>query len=103
MDRLIPLLALLLLAVLVTAVDAQTALPAEDGVAAPSNVRGKAYPRIHPDLRVTFRVTAPNAKEVQVAPHSSDSGLGAAPYPMSKGADGVWTVTTPPVRPGFHY
>lgn len=103
MDRLIPLLALLILAVLTAAVEAQTASPAEDGVPAPSNVRGKAYPRIHPDLKVTFHVTAPNAKEVLVAPRSSDSGLGASPYPMSKGADGVWTVTTPPVRPGFHY
>src|SRR5438045_3795421 len=74
-----------------------------DGKSAPSNVRGKVYPRILGDLRVVFRVTAPNAHGVLVAPHSSDSGLGPRPYPMVRGADGVWTVTTPPVRPGFHY
>jgi enterochelin esterase family protein len=76
--------------------------PAE-GVPAPSNVRGRAYPRIHPDLRVTFQVRAPDAREVLVAPRNRDSGLGLEPYKMTKGADGVWTVTTPPVRPGFHY
>src|SRR4051794_12607118 len=73
------------------------------GIPAPSNVRGRAYPRIHPDLRVTFRVNAPNAHEVLVAPRSSDSGLGPRPYPMVRQADGAWTVTTPPARPGFHY
>ena len=81
----------------------QGAPPDLQGRPAPSNVRGKAYPRILGDLRITFRVTAPNAKEVLVAPHSSDSGLGPRPYPMTRGADGAWTVTTPPVRPGFHY
>ena len=70
---------------------------------APSNVRGRAYPRILSDLRIVFRVTAPDAREVQVAPRGGDSGLGAAPYPMTRGDDGVWSVTTPPVRPGFHY
>jgi hypothetical protein len=32
------------------------------GKPAPSNVRGKEFPLIHPDRRVTFRVTAPEAK-----------------------------------------
>jgi len=29
--------------------------------------------------------------------------MGAGPFEMVKGEDGVWSVTTPPVRPGFHY
>jgi hypothetical protein len=33
-----------------------------DGVPAPSNIRGAEYPRIHSDLRVTFRMKAPTAE-----------------------------------------
>lgn len=68
---------------------------------APSNVRGAEYPKIHPDLRVTFRLKAPGAQKIQVVPQNG--GLGKSPYQMTRGEDGVWTVTTPPVRPGFHY
>jgi enterochelin esterase-like enzyme len=71
---------------------------------APSNVRGGEYPKIAPDLRVTFRVKAPNAKSVAVAGRAEDSGMnGNAPYGMTRGENGIWTVTTEPVRPGFHY
>jgi len=71
---------------------------------APSNVRGSAYPRIHPDRRVTFRVKAPQAQSVAVAGRAEDSGMnGNKPYPMIRGTNGDWTVTTDPVRPGFHY
>lgn len=102
MAWLTPWLVLSLLITLALSAIAQT--PSDSpGAPAPSNVRGRAYPRIHPDLRVTFRVAAPTAKDVQVAPRGGDSGLGPRPYPMVRGADGVWTVTTPPVRPGFHY
>lgn len=76
-------------------------------IPAPSNVRGAAYPRIHPDLRVTFRVDAPTATTLQVQPgvqpEDAVSGLGAGPYDMQRDAAGVWTVTTPPAVPGFHY
>lgn len=82
---------------------AQQGQPEPPGVPAPSNVRGKAYPRILPDRRIVFRVTAPDAKEVKVAPRNNDSGLGLSPYPLTREADGTWSVTTPPVRPGFHY
>jgi enterochelin esterase family protein len=75
-----------------------------DGTPAPSNVRGKEFPRIHPDRRVTFRVNAPSAQKVAVAGRGADSGMnGNVPFEMTKGADGVWQVTTSPVRPGFHY
>ena len=71
---------------------------------APSNVRGSEYPKIDPDRRVTFRVKAPNAKSVAVAGRAEDSGMnGNKPYEMTRGENGVWTVTTDPVRPGFHY
>jgi enterochelin esterase-like enzyme len=77
-----------------------------DSRPASSNARGMEYPRIHSDLRVTFQVKAPTAQKVQIVPPeagSAPSGLGKTPYDMAKDKDGVWTVTTPPVVPGFHY
>jgi len=68
---------------------------------AASNVRGAQYPRVSPDLRVTFRLKAPNAKSVQV--HPGGDGLGKQNIDLAKGADGAWTVTTDPVVVGFHY
>jgi len=59
--------------------------------------------KIGPDRRATFTVKAPNAKEVKVVNKSDEEAMGATEYRMSKGANGVWTVTTKPCRPGFHY
>ncbi len=67
---------------------------------APSNVGDAEYPRIASDLRVTFRLKAPNAKEVKL---EGGAGLVKEPLKMARGDDGVWTVTTPPAVPGFHY
>ena len=52
------------------------ALAADDSVPATSNVPGAQYPRVHPDLRVSFRLRAPNAQKVQVQPGGGDNGLG---------------------------
>jgi enterochelin esterase-like enzyme len=71
-----------------------------------TNVRGAQYPRVHSDGRVTFRVAAPTAQKVQIdAPPAanSPSGLGVGPFDMEKDKNGFWTVTIPPVVPGFHY
>jgi enterochelin esterase-like enzyme len=79
-------------------------VPADDSKPAASNVPRAEYPRVHPDGRVTFRLKAPDAKKVQVQPGGGvDNGLGKGPYDMERGADGTWTVTTPPAVPGFHY
>ena len=68
---------------------------------ASTNVGNSAYPRVHPDLRVTFRLKAPDAKKVQVF---TNYGLGTGgPWDMKRGDDGFWTLTSPPVVPGFHY
>src|SRR5580700_1980131 len=75
----------------------------DDSLPATSNVMNAQYPRIHSDLRVSFRVTAPGAQKVQVQPGGADSGLGKGPYDMVRDDKGVWTVTTPPAVPGFHY
>ena len=50
---------------------------------------------VNPDNTVTFRFRAKNAGYVKV--HGT---MGR--YWLEKGADGVWTVTTPPVGDGFH-
>ena len=38
---------------------------ANDSVPAPTNVSGAQYPRITPDLRVIFRIKAPDAQKVE--------------------------------------
>jgi enterochelin esterase-like enzyme len=70
--------------------------PAE-GVPATSNIRGQQYPRVHDDLRVTFRIKAPDAQKVVFGFFDSQR------YPAKKGDDGFWTATTEPQVPGFHY
>jgi enterochelin esterase-like enzyme len=68
---------------------------------ASTNVGNAAYPRVHPDSRVTFRLKAPDANKVQVF---TNYGLGSGgPWDMKRGEDGFWTLTSPPVVPGFHY
>jgi len=75
----------------------------DDSRPATSNLPGAEYPRIHSDLRVTFRVSAPGAQKVQVIPGGDDNGLGKGPYEMVRDEKGAWTVTIPPAVPGFHY
>src|SRR5215472_8415936 len=70
-----------------------SAQPRDDSQPATSNVRGASYPRVHPDLRVTFRLKAADAKKVQLQPGGADNGLGKGPYDLQRGDDGVWTVT----------
>lgn len=60
-----------------------------------TNIAGVAYPLVLPDLRVEFRIKAPDAQKVQI-------DLGKM-YNMTRDDQGVWTVTTDPQVPGFHY
>jgi enterochelin esterase-like enzyme len=87
---------------LLTILVAQAAQPAgsptpADGLPAPTNIRGQQYPRIHPDLRVTFRIKAPEAQKVVFGFFDSQR------YPATKGDSGYWTATTQVQVPGFHY
>jgi enterochelin esterase family protein len=59
------------------------------------NIPGAPYPCLYPDRRVAFRVTAPDAQKVEVR-------LGGT-HDMTRGPDGLWTVTIPPQVVGFHY
>ena len=67
---------------------------------ATSNVGNAEYPQITADLRVTFRLKAPNAQKVQLR---GGAGLVKDFIDLGRGDDGVWSVTTPPAVPGFHY
>ncbi len=60
------------------------------------NIPGAPYPCVYADRRVAFRVAAPGAQKVQVR-------LGGQGHIMTRGADGLWTVTSPPQVIGFHY
>lgn len=77
---------------------AQAQLPASnDSVPASTNVPGAQYPRITPDLRVIFRIKAPDAQKVEFAFYSPKR------FPAMKDEAGFWTATSDPVVPGFHY
>lgn len=73
---------------------------AAEGAPAPGNVGNAEYPRIASDLRVTFRLKAPNAKLVKL---EGGAGLVKEPLEMTRDDAGNWSVTTPPAVPGFHY
>ena len=62
---------------------------------ASSNVPGKEFPKVYPDLRAEFRIAAPEAQSVSV-----DCGK---VYPLEKNEEGVWCGFTEPLEPGFHY
>ena len=53
-------------------------------------------PEVHADGRVTFRVKAPNAREVAVA------RSGAERLPMTRDDQGVWSVTTAALAPDIY-
>jgi enterochelin esterase-like enzyme len=88
------------LALVIFSTSALGSLAGPEGFPAASNVGNAEYPRITSDLRVTLRLTAPNAKQVKL---EGGTGLIKESMDMTRGADGVWTVTTPPAVPGFHY
>src|SRR4051794_18404750 len=87
----------LLSALLAPAADPPEGPKPTESAPASSNVRGAEYPRIHTDLRVTFRIKAPDAQKVEFAFFTPKR------YPATKGEGGFWTATTDPQVPGFHY
>jgi len=67
----------------------------ENSIPAPTNISQNQCPCIMPDNSVVFQVKAPNAQKMQI-------DLGRK-YDMVKDSNGVWSVRTEPVVPGFHY
>ena len=74
---------------------AQTKAPEEAARPASSNIIGQQYPQVDSDLRATFQLRAPDAQKVRL--HLDKD------YDMERGTNGVWSVTTTPQAPGFHY
>ncbi len=61
-----------------------------------TNVNANGYPRVLNDNRVMFRVNAPEAQKVQI-------DLCGKKYDMQRREGGIWTVTSDPQVPGYHY
>lgn len=69
--------------------------PAEGKVAS-TNIPEAAYPCVDSESKATFKVHAPEAKDVKV-------DICGKKYDMTKDANGVWSATTDPLVKGFHY
>ena len=61
----------------------------DDARPATSNVPRAEYPRVYSDGRVSFRLKAPNAKQVKV---EGGAGLVKEPLDMTRADDGVWSI-----------
>jgi enterochelin esterase-like enzyme len=68
---------------------------ADECVPSVLNVAEAKYPCLYADHRALFRVVAPDAQKVRLR-----MGPG---FDMTKGPDGIWSVTTTPLVVGFHY
>ncbi len=53
-------------------------------------------PEVHPDRTITFRLRAPQAALVEI---TGEVVRGKGPQPMTKGSDGVWSITIGPLSP----
>lgn len=94
MNRLNKFLLLIALTISFYAHQIQAQIPA-GAKSAETNINANDCPCIFGDRRVMFNVNAPHAAKVQV-------DLGKL-YDMQKDDKGIWTVTTDPQDPGFHY
>ncbi len=54
-------------------------------------------PQVNPDRSVTLRLFAPEAKQVVAT-----GELDGTPHPLTRGADGVWSVTVGPFAPDIY-
>ncbi len=66
--------------------------PAEDFKPSALNQPGQQYPQVNSERRVRYRIVAPQAQ-----------GVSAGRTVLTRGDDGVWVGTSPPMDEGFHY
>ena len=78
---------------------APTAPPGGPGGPGRGGPRGPVVvsPEIGPDRTVTLRYLAPNATQV-----TASGELDGKPHPMTKGTDGIWSVTIGPLAPDIY-
>lgn len=81
------------LAILLVLLGAAAAVHGQRGRGGPSLVS----PEVHADRTVTFRLVAPNAREVALG-----AELDGTPHPMTRDANGVWIVTVGPLAPEIY-
>ena len=77
----------------------QAAAPAQPGGGRGQQGPQVVSPEVNADRSVTLRLLAPKATEVTV---TGELQNGAPPKPMTKGEDGIWTVTMPAVPPDVY-
>ncbi len=65
------------------------------GKSLPTTLNSSGYPRVLDNNSVMFVVKAPEASDIKVAVGKT--------YDLKKDSLGVWSVTTEPLIPGFHY
>ena len=92
-----PLLTLALVASLVVCARPAAQAPPGAPVGAAQNLAAAPVksPEVGADQRVTFRLRAPNAKEVVVS-------MGGKRLPMQKDEQGLWSLTTEPMTPDIY-
>ena len=66
------------------------------GVPAVTNVPEAKYPQVSDDRCASFKIYAPEAKDVKV-------DICGRKYDMTRDVEGTWSVTPPPLIEGFHY
>ena len=78
----------------------ESAPGALQAIPAATNVASAEYPRVYADGRVTFRIHLPQAQAVQL---EGGQGLCEKPVPLTKDAEGNWSLSMAPRVMGFHY
>lgn len=68
------------------------------GLAQPPRAPYVVSPKVNADKTVTFSYLAPNAKTVLLG----GGQFGAVDVPMTKNAEGVWSVTVGPIKPDIY-
>jgi enterochelin esterase family protein len=69
--------------------------------APPVRVTQPSSPDVHEDRRVTFRIKAPEATKITVVDGNLMEALDG-PKDLTKGEDGVWSLTVGPLDPGIY-
>jgi enterochelin esterase family protein len=63
---------------------------------------GIVSPEVQPDGKVVFRLAAPKAEKVTLISGDLQPVLGKDAVALTRGADGLWTLTVGPVPPGIY-